>query len=70
MIYPLTIMEYFKSNLLKTTKYMGVTIDFHSSTEGYFIQTSQGLVSDYMKTKKEAIEYIRTVKNNIKTEIN
>ncbi len=38
------------------------------STEGWFVETSQGLVSDYFQTKKEALEQIKNTKTNIKSE--
>jgi hypothetical protein len=59
-------MENFNFKLLTTTKFKNVAIDFYSSTEGYFVETSQGLVSDYFKTKKEATKYIANAKRNIK----
>jgi hypothetical protein len=61
-------MENFTFKLITTTKFKNVTIDLYSSTEGYFVETSQGLVSDYFKTKKEATNYITTTKRNIKIE--
>jgi hypothetical protein len=61
-------MENFNFKLLTTTKIKNVTIDLYSSTEGYFVETSQGLVSDYFKTKKEARSYIANAKKNIKIE--
>jgi hypothetical protein len=62
-------MENFTFKLLTTTKIKNVTIDLYSSTEGYFVETSQGLVSDYFKTKKEAANCIANIKQNIKTEV-
>ena len=59
-------MENFNFKLLTTTKIKNVTIDLYSSTEGYFVETSQGLVSNYFKTKKEATSYIVNAKRNIK----
>ena len=61
-------MENFTFKLITTTKLKNVTIDLYSSTEGYFVETSQGLVSDYFKTKKEATNYITNTKRNIKIE--
>lgn len=61
-------MENFTFKLITTTKLKNVTIDLYSSTEGYFVETSQGLVSDYFKTKKEAANYISNAKQNIKIE--
>jgi len=58
----------FKFKLLKETKYKGVNIMLFSSTEGWFVETSQGQVSEYMKNNKEAMQYIYNVKYNIKTE--
>ena len=63
-------MNEFSFKLINSTNYKKVIIDLYSSTEGYFIETSQGLVSEYYKTKKEAVNYIKTVKSSIKTEIN
>jgi hypothetical protein len=61
-------MEDFNFKLLSTLKFLTVKIDLYSSTFGYFVETSQGLVSDYFKTKSEAIKYIRNVRQNIKLE--
>jgi hypothetical protein len=61
-------MGNFTFKLLTTTKFKNVTIDLYLSTEGYFVETSQGLVSDYFKTKKEATNYIANAKKNIKIE--
>jgi hypothetical protein len=61
-------MENFNFKLLTTTKFKNVTIDLYSSTKGYFVETSQGLVSDYFTTKKEATRYIANAKRNIKIE--
>jgi len=61
-------MTEFSFKILTTTKYKNVTIDLYSSTEGYFVETSQGLVSDYFKTKKQATEYIANIKRVIKIE--
>ena len=61
-------MTAFKFKLIQTTTFKGVVIDLYSSTEGYFVETSQGLVSDYYKTKKEATNYIANAKKNIKIE--
>ena len=58
----------FKFKLLKETKYKGVNIMLFCSTEGWFVETSQGQVSEYMKNNKEAMQYIYNVKYNIKTE--
>jgi hypothetical protein len=63
-------MNKFSFKLINSTNYKKVSIDLYLSTEGYFIETSQGLVSEYYKTKKEAVNYIKTVKSSIKTEIN
>lgn len=49
-------MDNFSFKLIKTIKFMGVTIGIYSSTEGYFCETSQGLVSDYFKTTQELFE--------------
>jgi hypothetical protein len=61
-------MENFNFKLLTTKKFKNVTIDLYSSTEGYFVETSQGLVSSYFKTKKEATRYIANEKRIIKIE--
>ncbi|NBW20227.1 MAG: hypothetical protein EBR82_70885 [Caulobacteraceae bacterium] len=61
-------MNNFTFKLLKTIEFKNVTIDLYSSLEGYFVETSQGLVSDYFKTKKEAANYISNAKQNIKIE--
>ena len=61
-------MENFTFKLITTTKLKNITIDLYSSTEGYFVETSQGLVSDYLKTKKKATNYIANAKRNIKIE--
>ena len=58
----------FTYNLVKETTYKGVNIMLFNSTEGWFVETSQGLVSEYMRTKKEALQTISNVKNNIKIE--
>jgi hypothetical protein len=61
-------MENFTFKLVTTTKYVNVTIDLYSSTLGYFVETSQGLVSDYFKSEREAKNYIRNARQNIKLE--
>jgi hypothetical protein len=61
-------MENFTFKLLTTIKFKNITIDLYSSTYGYFVETSQGLVSDYFKIKKEATNYIANTKHNIKIE--
>ena len=58
-------MTAFKFKLIQTTTFKGVVIDLYSSTEGYFVETSQGLVSEYYKTKKEIKDCIKVLKNNI-----
>ena len=58
-------MSTFSFQILKTIKFKNVTIDLYNSTEGYFVETSEGLVSEYFNTKKEAIYYIKNVKSNI-----
>ena len=58
----------FTFKLLTTTNFRNVIIDLYSSTEGYFIETSQGLVSEYFKTKKDATNCISSIKKNIKIE--
>lgn len=58
----------FTFRLVKETQYKGVDIMLFNSTEGWFVETSQGLVSGYMETKREALESIKIVKNNIKSE--
>lgn len=58
----------FTFRLVKETQCKGVNIMLFNSTEGWFIETSQGLISEYMETKKEALEAIKLVKNNIKSE--
>jgi CRISPR/Cas system-associated protein Cas7 (RAMP superfamily) len=59
----------FTFKLSNEMNYKGVAIMLYDSTEGWFVETSQGLVSEYMKTKKEALEAIKNIKNNIKNEI-
>lgn len=59
----------FTFKLVKEIQYKGVNIMLFNSTEGWFVETSQGLVSEYMKTKKEALQFISNVKNNIKSEV-
>lgn len=59
----------FTFKLVKEIQYKGVNIMLFNSTEGWFVETSQGLVSEYMKTKKESLQTITNVKNNIKSEV-
>ena len=59
----------FTFKLIKETQYKGVNITLYSSTEGWFVETSQGIVTEYMRTKKEALEEIKNIKNNIKSEV-
>ena len=58
----------FTFKLVKEITYKRVNIMLFNSTEGWFVETSQGLVSEYMKTKKEALQTIANIKNNIKTD--
>ena len=58
----------FKFKLVQETSYKGINIMLFNSTNGWFVETSQGLVSKYMSAKKEALETIKTIKNNIKSE--
>ena len=58
-------MTKFTFKLIKETQYKGVIILLYSSTLGWFVETSQGLVSEYMKTKKEALCEIKNIKANI-----
>jgi hypothetical protein len=58
----------FTFRLVKQTQCKGVNIMLFQSTEGWFVETSQGLVSDYFQTKKEALEQIKNTKTNIKSE--
>ena len=58
----------FTFKLVKEITYKGVKIMLYNTTEGWFVETSQGLVSEYMKTKKEALQTIANIKYNIKTE--
>jgi hypothetical protein len=58
----------FTFRLVKLTQCKGVNIMLFQSTEGWFVETSQGLVSDYFQTKKEALEQIKNTKTNIKSE--
>ena len=59
----------FTFKLIKEIIYKDVSIMLFNSTNGWFIETSQGLVTEYMKTKKEAIAEIANIKNNIKSEL-
>lgn len=61
-------METFTYSLIKKTTYKGVVISMYSSTEGWFVETSESLVSPYMKTKKEVVEFIRRHKRTLKIE--
>ena len=58
----------FTFKLVQQMTYKGVKIMLYNSTEGWFVETSQGLVSEYMKTKKESLQYISAQKNTIKIE--
>ena len=58
----------FTFKLIKEITYKGVNIMLFNSTEGWFVETSQGLVSDYLETKKQALEQIKIIKTNIKIE--
>lgn len=58
----------FTYSLIKQTTYKGVTFSLYNSTEGWFVETSQGVVTEYMRTKKEALEYIKRSKSLIKIE--
>lgn len=58
----------FTFKLIKEITYKGVNIMLFNSTEGWFVETSQGLISEYMKKKTQALESIKTIKNNIKSE--
>lgn len=58
----------FTFRLVKETQFKGVNIMLFNSTLGWFVETSQGLVSEYFKTKKEALEEIKNAKTNIKSE--
>jgi len=63
-------MSEFTFKLLKTTKFKSVSIELYQSTLGYFVETSQGIISDYFKTKKEAADYVKITKSVIKIENN
>jgi hypothetical protein len=58
----------FTYSLIKETSYKGVTFSLYSSTEGWFVETSEGVVTEYMTTKKEALEYVKRAKKLIKIE--
>lgn len=58
----------FTYRLVKKTTYMGVTFLLYSSTYGWFVETSQGLITEYMRTKKEALNYMKTAKNILRIE--
>jgi len=58
----------FTFRLVKQTQFKGVNIMLFNSTLGWFVETSQGLVSDYFRTKREALEQIKNTKTNIKSE--
>ena len=62
------ITQEFKFKLVQETSYKGINIMLFNSTNGWFVETSQGLVSEYMSEKKEALETIKNIKNNIKSE--
>jgi len=61
-------MEMFTYSLIKKTTYKGVVISLYSSTEGWFVETSESYASEYMKTKKEALDLIREHKELLKIE--
>lgn len=58
----------FTFKLIKEISYKKVNILLFSSNIGWFVETSQGIVSEYMKTKKEALQFIANAKYNIKIE--
>lgn len=58
----------FTFKLVKETTCNGINIMLFNSTEGWFVETSEGLVSEYIKTKKEALQNMSSVKKNIKSE--
>ena len=58
----------FKFSLVKQIKYKGVSIMLFTSTNGWFVETSQGLATDYMETKTQALEEVKIIKANIKSE--
>lgn len=58
----------FTYSLVKETTYRGVNFSLYNSTEGWFVETSEGIVSEYMKTKKEALDYLRKSKSVLKIE--
>ena len=55
-------MENFTYSLNKEITHKGVTIQLYNSTSGWFVETSEGLISEYFATKKEATNYIKTQK--------
>jgi hypothetical protein len=61
-------MTQFTFSLLKSVTYREVRIDLFTSTEGYFVETSQGLVSEYFSSKKQAESYAVECKRQIKSE--
>jgi hypothetical protein len=61
-------MTPFTFSLVKSVTYLGVCIDLFTSTEGYFVETSQGLVSEYFPNKKQAEDYVAECKRQIKSE--
>ena len=65
-----TAMTTFTFKLLNTIKCKNVSIYSYKSTNGYFVETSQGLVSEYFKTKCQISEYIKVIKENIISEFN
>ena len=58
----------FTYKLIESTNFQGITFDLYSSTEGYFVEVSDGLASEYMRTKKEALNYISNAKRIMKLE--
>lgn len=58
----------FHYKLIKSTKFQGVTFDLYTSTEGYFVEASNGLASEYMSYKKDALNYIASAKKIMKLE--
>mgnify|MGYP007029092277 CR=1 FL=1 len=58
----------FTYKLIKTTKFQEVTFDLYTSNEGYFVEASNGLESEYMISKKEALGYIANAKRIMKLE--
>jgi hypothetical protein len=52
-------------NVYKTT-YKGITIHTINTDWGWYIETSDGLQTDYFKFKREADQRVRQIKEEIK----